>query len=343
MSPRTRLVFCTTGVLLRQLQSEGAFDGITHVIVDEVHERHLDSDVLLGILKDCLGRTPHLRVVLMSATLDADRFAAYWGPKTPRLHIPGRTFPVVDFMLEDVLALTGYIPPKKGKKSFVRANYPSRKKVSPWADSERSDDDDDEDKSALETNGASTDARTSAGMVTPRHTIPIEDLVKRVDESHFDYDMLAQLIKTLINTKEDNGSILIFMSGAPEINKAMNAIEKSTRGIAIDLLPLHGGLQTTDQNKIFSPARSGRTKVIVSTNIAETSITIPDCTFVVDSCREKQSSYDPVNRMPILSERFAAKANLKQRRGRAGRVQAGTCYKLIARATYDGLEEHGTP
>ena len=342
VSERTRLLFCTTGVLLRQLQSEGAFDAITHVIVDEVHERHLDSDILLGILKDCLCSTPHLRVVLMSATLDADRFAAYWGPKTPRLHIPGRTFPVVDFMLEDVLALTGYIPPKKGKKPFFRASYQNRKKPTPWTDSEWFDDVD-EGNSTLETRSTSTATATSDGTTAPRHTMPIEDLVKRVDESQIDYDMLGQLIKSIINTKKDSGSILVFMSGAPEINNAMSAIEKITRGIPIDLLPLHGGLQPREQNKIFIPGPAGRTKVIVSTNIAETSITIPDCTFVVDSCREKQSSYDPVNRMPILSEHFAAKANLKQRRGRAGRVQAGTCYKLISRDTYDGLMSTGPP
>lgn len=343
MCNSTRLLFCTTGVLLRQLQSEGAFDGITHVIVDEVHERHLDSDVLLGVLKDCLDRTPHLRVVLMSATLDADRFAAYWGPKTPRLHIPGRTFPVVDYMLEDVLALTGYIPPKKGKKKqWFGSGYQNRKKSSPWADSERSDDED-EDGETLETQSISTDTTASDGTNSQRHSIPVEDLVKRVDESIVDYDMLGQLVKTLIQTKNDNGSILVFMSGAPEINNAMNTIDKITRGMSVDLLPLHGGLQPKDQNRVFITARPGRTKVILSTNVAETSITIPDCTFVIDSCREKQSSYDPVNRMPLLLERFAAQASLKQRRGRAGRVQAGTCYKLISRATYEGLQEHGTP
>ena len=80
----TRLIFCTTGVLLRQLQSQGALENISHIIIDEVHERHLDSDVLLAILKRCLPDYPHLNVVLMSATMDADRFAAYWGKNTPR-------------------------------------------------------------------------------------------------------------------------------------------------------------------------------------------------------------------------------------------------------------------
>ena len=77
-------MFCTTGVLLRQLQSQDALGNITHIIIDEVHERHLDSDVLLAILKRVLPENPHLNVVLMSATMDADRFASYWGPNTPR-------------------------------------------------------------------------------------------------------------------------------------------------------------------------------------------------------------------------------------------------------------------
>lgn len=339
MSKSTRLVFCTTGVLLRQLQTDGAFDAITHIIVDEVHERHLDTDVLLGILKECLSRTPHLRVILMSATLDADRFATYWGANTPRLHIPGRTFPVVDFMLEDILELTGYIPPKKGKKkSFFGGGYHMQGNPTSWQDSERS-----EDEETEETESISTDTTLSSGKNARVNTIPIAELVHRVDDSNVDYDMLGHLIKSLIQTKNDNGSILVFLSGAPEINKAMNVIDKLTRGVPVDLLPLHGGLQPRDQNKVFNLAPPGRTKVILSTNIAETSITIPDCTIVVDSCREKQSSFDPVNRMPLLLESFAAKASLKQRRGRAGRVQAGTCYKLISRATYDGLQEHGTP
>ncbi len=111
-SKSTRLLFCTFGILLRQLQCEGALDSVTHIVIDEVHERNLDGDVLMALLKQCLDTTPHLRVILMSATLDAERFAAYWGTNTPRMHIPGRTFPVEDYMLEDVLEMTDYIPPK---------------------------------------------------------------------------------------------------------------------------------------------------------------------------------------------------------------------------------------
>lgn len=336
ISKNTRLLFCTFGILLRQLQCEGALDCVTHIVIDEVHERNLDGDVLMALLKQCLASTPHLRVVLMSATLDADRFAAYWGSNTPRMHIPGRTFPVEDFMLEDVLTITGYNPPKKRKKKyFGRANQQRPRKSTPWNDSEKSDEEfeeDDEEAEAIVERKAPSQQQVQ---------VPLEERVKRVDEANIDYDMLGQLVKCLIREKtmEKNTSILVFLPGAPEINQAKTVISKITGGMPILLLPLHGGLQPKEQNIVFRPSPTA-VKVILSTNVAETSITIPDCTVVIDSCREKQSSYDPVNRMPLLVEHFASKASLKQRRGRAGRVQRGKCYKLISKATYSNLNDH---
>jgi len=166
MSKSTRLMFCTTGVLLRQLQSEGALDCITHIIVDEVHERHLDSDILLGILKEQLKKKKHLRVVLMSATMDADRFAAYWGSNTPRMFIPGFTHPVEDYTLEHVLRMTGYIPPKKKKKnSKGLGNYGMQQ---PGLDGNEGEE--------------------------PVHNI--DELVKRVTD--IDYDLIGILVLNLI-------------------------------------------------------------------------------------------------------------------------------------------------
>jgi len=325
MSKQCRLLFCTTGVLLRQMQNEGALSSISHVVVDECHERHLDTDILLGLLKQGLAANPHLCVVLMSATLDADRFAAYWGNTTPRIHIPGRTFPVSDFFLEDVLSLTQYVPSKQ-KGTRASAGYG---RDSAW--DEDSEDDDPVDEPTYE--DGSIDG------------ISIADLVKRVDETSVDYNLLARLVKQLIAGKSegDDGSILVFLPGAPEINKALETIKRYTKDLPTFLLPLHGGLQPKEQNAVFRPPPRGLTKVILCTNVAETSITIPDCTIVVDTARVKESSYDPANRMPLLVEQFASKASLQQRRGRAGRVREGTCYKLISRSTYSRLSEHGTP
>jgi len=336
----TRLLFCTFGILLRQLQSEGALNSITHIVIDEVHERNLDGDVLMGLLREALKTVPHLKVILMSATLDADRFAAYWG-NAPRMHIPGRTFPVEDFMLEDVLEKTGYNPPKKKRKQGgFRKNFQRNRKTSAWNDSEMSDD----EIEGNEVEGESAPEKNADESKDKQPEVPLEERVKRVDQTSVDYFLLAFLVKYIVQTNQmgRDGSILVFLQGVGEISQALTIVANITKGMSIQLLPLHGSLQPQEQNKIFRKT-PGQVKVILSTNVAETSITIPDCTVVIDSCREKQSSYDPVNRMPMLLDQFASKASLKQRRGRAGRVRSGKCYKLISRDTHSKLPDHTAP
>ena len=269
--PQTRLLFCTTGVLLRQLQNQGALDCVTHIMVDEVHERSLDSDVLLGLLKQLLESTPHLRVVLMSATLDADRFAAYWNGNTPRVHIPGRTFKVDDYFLEDVLSLTNYIPPKKPKKNDqgFRNQYRPKKSSSPWADSERSDDEEEDEGQGEGSDDTTVNTAEKSTKVEIQHNIPIEELVRRLDTNKIDYDLLGRLVKYLVgkNVMGDDGSVLIFLPGAPEISQAKTAIQRITRGMPIAILPLHGGLQPREQNAVFRPSPNA-VKVILSTNVS---------------------------------------------------------------------------
>jgi ATP-dependent RNA helicase DHX57 len=179
----------------------------------------------------------------MSATLDADRFAEYWGSNTPRIHIPGRTFPVTDYMLEDVLSITGYIPRKNGRKKNLIRGYQRPRKSSPWNDSERSDEEE-IDISSETSDITGTDLSTKGDAKSHSHNIPLEELIERIDESRVDYDLLGQLVKQLVNKKDskDDGSILVFLPGAPEINMAMDAIRKLVRGLSIQLLPLHGGL-----------------------------------------------------------------------------------------------------
>lgn len=261
--------------------------------------------------------------------MDADRFAKYWGTNTPRMHIPGFTHPVQDFMLEDVLEMTSYIPPKKKKKQFQRSGGGGGRRGSyqdPLADNEEDD--------PLEKNANSTAC-----------AVPLAERLKRLEGDYIDYDLLSVLIKTVLNKKDDDddGSILVFLPGAGEIDKADRTIQQLLRGRQVSILPLHGGLQPDKQQQVFVPARNGYTKIILSTNVAETSITIPDCTVVIDTCKEKKSSFDPTNRMPLLLECFASRDSLKQRRGRAGRVRPGTCYKLISSSKHNKLPEHGEP
>ncbi len=253
------------GVLLRQLQSEGALDCVSHIVIDEVHERHLDTDILLGILKE--ARPPHLRVVLMSATMDADRFQRFWGNDTPKMHIPGFTHPVKDYTLEDIISLTGYVPSKRGKKSQFKVKENHRRKQSPWVDSEFTDDEKNEDDDG-EVEDVNPALPTSGQKSLP---LPVEELVKRVGDE-IDYNLIATLVRHVVGTKEDSddGSILVFLPGNPEIMKAQDHILKLTKGIKMLILPLHGGLQPKDQQRIFQSTKPGITKVILSTNVAET-------------------------------------------------------------------------
>lgn len=309
--PSTRLLFCTTGILLRQLQAENALQNITHIIIDEVHERQLDTDVLLGVLKKALSNNDNLTIILMSATMNSRVIASYWGQNTPRMHIPGFTYPVQDKMLEDVLRLTRYIPPKKKKSNFSKNKVESRETFETFNEKENL---------SLEPEDQLHDDAFSK--------FSIDELVDRVDSSTIDYEMLAILIRSLLNNKNpsDNGSILVFLPGAPEIKKAEKAIVKivQTRE-KMRLIPLHGGLQSKDQNLCFSTTPYGVTKIILSTvsfisiclchqifliqikytfiikNVAQTSITIPDCT-VVSNC-----AYEDIFKfilMPLLLKRL---------------------------------------
>lgn len=239
--------------------------------------------------------------------------------------------------------MTGYIPPKKQKKQQRRFGGGKMHKKSPWADSEKSDDEEGELEEEENPSKKTEDNKKRGASVT--NVPPMEELLKRVKGNEIDYDLIGILVCHIVDSKRagDDGSILVFLPGVGEISRAEESLRRITRGRNLMLLPLHGGLQPKDQQRVFSKVHGGCTKVILSTNVAETSITIPDCTKVIDTCREKQSSYDPSNRMPMLIEKFASRDSLRQRRGRAGRVRPGTCFKLISKATLYNIPLHGEP
>ena len=186
----------------------------------------------------------------------------------------------------------------------------------------------------------------------------------RVDEDHLDYDLLVALVLYAISPQgerelglrgegdEDGagagggelGSVLVFMPGTMEIDRLCRELDHATEGgQGLCVLPLHGSLPPQRQRAVFDPPPRGRRKVVVSTNIAETSITIPDATIVLDSCRVKEMGYDVARQMPRLQESWASQDSLTQRKGRAGRVREGVSFKLIRRKTFNRLPAHGTP
>ncbi|KAK5657292.1 hypothetical protein OQA88_3354 [Cercophora sp. LCS_1] len=298
----TKITFVTTGVLLRRLQTSGgrvedvvaSLADVSHVVVDEVHERSLDTDFLLSIIRDVLYVRRDLKLVLMSATLDAASFRDYFtvdkrGVTVGLVEIAGRTYPVRDVYLDDVIRMTDF------------------------AIAGRNDYYDDHSKTS-----------------DSRDVDPVNKTIQRLG-SRINYDLLVETVKWIdehLSASGKPGGILIFLPGVAEINRACSVLRFLS---SLHVLPLHASLETREQKKVFSSPPPSKRKVVVATNVAETSITIDDIVAVIDSGRVKETSYDPQNNMRKLEETWASLAACKQRRGRAGRVQAGTCYKLFTR------------
>lgn len=312
-SLKTKITFVTTGVLLRRLQTSGgriedvvtSLADVSHVVIDEVHERSLDTDFLLSILRDVLRKRKDLKLILMSATLDSATFKDYFTVDRSQyltvgmVEIAGRTFPVQDFYLDDIIHMTGFA---------ISGRWDSR----------------DEDK----TSDAAND--------------PVNKTIQRLG-SRINYDLLAETVRALDNDlsqTQKSGGILIFLPGVAEIGRACNALRSIS---SLYVLPLHASLETKEQRKVFVAAPLGKRKIVVATNVAETSITIDDIVAVIDSGRVKETSYDPQNNMRKLEETWASRAACKQRRGRAGRVQAGKCYKLYTRNLEMQMAERPEP
>ncbi|KAJ5755077.1 hypothetical protein N7533_004620 [Penicillium manginii] len=300
----TKITFVTTGVLLRRIQSGGDADGnigssladVSHVVVDEVHERSLDTDFLLALLRDVLRYRKDLKVILMSATLDADIFRNYFGgyDNVGLVNIPGRTFPVDDYYLDDVIRYTGFAP--------------------------ELDDDFEED--------------------APREQESLGRALRSVGMG-INYELIATTVEYIDDQLGDNpGGILIFLPGTMEIERCLNFVRRIPNAHP---LPLHASLLPAEQKRVFQSAPRGKRKVIAATNVAETSITIEDVVAVIDTGRVKETSYDPKDNMVRLQEVWASQAACKQRRGRAGRVRAGTCYKLYTRKAESNMAQRPDP
>lgn len=300
-SPRTKITFVTTGVLLRRLQTSGgrtedvvaSLADVSHVVIDEVHERSLDTDFLLSILRDVLQQRRDLKLILMSATLDSATFRDYFAGSGAQyltvgmVEIEGRTFPVQDYYLDDVIHMTGFAV---GSRNDYRDEDTATKSLD-----------------------------------------PINKTIQRLG-SRINYDLLVETVRAIdadLAQTQKSGGILIFLPGVAEINRACNTLQSTSSSLHV--LPLHASLETREQKKVFAAAPSGKRKVVVATNVAETSITIDDIVAVIDSGRVKETSFDPQTNMRKLEETWGSRAACKQRRGRAGRVQAGKCYKMYTR------------
>lgn len=321
-SPQTKITFVTTGVLLRRLQTSGgrtedvvaSLADVSHVVIDEVHERSLDTDFLLSIIRDVLKRRKDLKLVLMSATLDAATFQNYFtseGLEVGLVEIAGRTFPVEDYYLDDIIQMTGFT-----------------------ADSGRYRDRDEGTFDGADSTNQNTGDK---GLQDP-----INKTIQRLG-SRINYSLLVETAKEIdadLHYNGKKGGILIFLPGVAEINRTVNQLRNVS---SLHVLPLHASLDTREQRRVFVSPPHGKRKVVVATNVAETSITIDDIVAVIDTGKVKETSFDPQNNMRKLEETWASRAACKQRRGRAGRVQEGKCYKLYTRSLEERMAERPEP
>lgn len=256
---RTRLKYVTDGMLLREAMSDGLLASYDCIILDEAHERTLNTDVLMGLLKEALPRRPELRVVVMSATLDAGKFTEYFAG-APLLKVSGRAYPVEIY----------YTP------------------------------------------------------------APVEDYVES-----------AQRTVLQIHQTEPPGDVLLFLTGEEEIEDTCRTLRREAGALgaqapgALLVLPLYSTLPPQQQQRVFEPTPTdGTRKVVVATNIAETSLTIDGVVYVVDPGFSKQKVFNPRVRVESLLVNAISRASAKQRAGRAGRTRPGKCFRLYTERSY---------
>lgn len=259
ISARTRLRFVTEGVLTRRLISDPGLKGVSAVVLDEFHERHLESDLALALLKRLQRTRPDLRIVVMSATLDTDHVAQYLSG-CPILRSEGRQF-------ELTIRHLPYSPK------------------------------------------------------------PLET-------------QLSEALELLIQ-EEPLGDVLAFLPGAAEIRRAMRETQGVARRAGLLVLPLYGDLSPAEQDRAITPAL--QRKVILATNVAESSITVDGVTAVIDSGLARIATYSQWTGLPTLQVARVSQASAKQRAGRAGRTGPGRVLRLYAMEDYLRRPEHDLP
>ncbi|KAM4097227.1 hypothetical protein ACJW30_08G165200 [Castanea mollissima] len=326
----THLLFCTTGILLRRLLIDRNLKGVTHVIVDEIHERGMNEDFLLIVLKDLLPRRPELRLILMSATLDAELFSSYFGG-AQIIRIPGFTYPVRTHFLENILEMTGYkltpynqIDDYGQEKMWKMSKQAPRKRKSQIA-------------SVVE------DALRAADFKDYRPQT--RESLSFWNPECIGFNLIEYLL-CYICENEKPGAVLVFLTGWDDISSLKDKLQAHPLlgdPSQVLLLACHGSMASSEQRLIFDEPEDGVRKIVLATNIAETSITINDVVFVLDCGKAKETSYDALNNTPCLLPSWISKVSAQQRRGRAGRVQPGECYYLYPRCVYNAFAEYQLP
>lgn len=235
--------------MVRMLERPDDFQDISHVVIDEVHERTIDSDFLLIVIRRLMQRRPDLKLILMSATLEAQRFSNYLGG-VPVMNIPGRTFPVEMKHLEDAIELTNYRLTENESNAVV---------------------DEDTEEMAESSQG---DAASGVQSTLDAYSKQTRETIQNIDEYRLDYQLIKRLVMKIASAPEMSQyskAILIFMPGMAEIRRLNDEIlSEPTFQQGWIVHALHSSIASEDQEKAFSVPPAGMRKIVIATNIAET-------------------------------------------------------------------------
>ena len=294
----------TDGILLAEIQNDKLLRRYSTLIIDEAHERSLNIDFILGYLKRILPQRPDLKVIITSATIDPERFARHFSPS----YVPGKG--IVDENLSDE------------EREIAEAILP------------------DDAPPIIEVSGRTYPVEIRYRPLEGEEDAYLDD--EEVAEDRDPTDAILDAIKEL--SKEAPGDVLIFFSGEREIRDAKDAIEamvlKSPR-LNYEVLPLYARLSLAEQHRVFSPG--SRPRIVLATNVAETSLTVPGIKYVIDTGTARISRYSArtkVQRLPI--ERIS-QASANQRSGRCGRVSDGIAIRLYSEEDFNSRPEFTDP
>ncbi|XP_071109259.1 ATP-dependent RNA helicase dhx29-like [Haliotis cracherodii] len=342
--PNTKLTYCTTGVLLRQLQQDPLMSHVTHIIIDEVHERSVQSDFLMIVVKEILRQRRDLKVILMSATLDSEKFSAYFS-HCPVINIPGRTFPVQVYHIEDVIETIGYVVDEDSPYTLKSGQLVEEESATLEVTEKGGD------SSQVDVYWTKQDITKidMTDLPADQYSLKTRNAVTRLNMKRINMDLIMEILRYLDKKQpfcSVDGSVLVFLPGLSDIQELYENLQADRHfsdTTRYRVLALHSVLSSTDQSQAFTVPPAGVRKIVIATNIAETGITIPDVVFVVDAGKAKENRYIESSQMSSLEEVFISKANAKQRQGRAGRVQEGYCFRLYTQQMYENFRPFTVP
>ncbi|MDR0377791.1 MAG: ATP-dependent RNA helicase [Spirochaetaceae bacterium] len=293
----TKIKIMTDGILLQEMKLDPWLSKYSLLMVDEAHERSLNIDFILGLLKRILETRRDFKVIISSATINAQVFAEYFGerpgvasPEVPVVKIDAVTYPITLI----------YDPPavQAGKGGGLMPYGP--------------------------TSGEGRRNRREPEGALHRGGLAGEAVLVKIEE----------IVERFIDEKRE-GDILIFLPGEKMIKDCMGRLAMGPAGKRLHLVPLYGRLGKDEQERVFDIPPRGKTKAVIATNIAETSVTIDGITAVIDSGLSKLNYYNPRTFTSSLVEAPISKAAANQRKGRAGRTREGSCYRLYSRKDFE--------